>query len=62
MNPFLRNVVGCTIAGFVSALLTDIHAWRKSNGEKFDWGLAFKRWANGAMNGLLVGLGISNAS
>lgn len=44
-------------SGFLAAVIVDIHAWSKSGGEPFSWGLAFKRWVAGAISGVAGGQG-----
>ena len=50
--------IGGAVGGFISAVLVDVDAWKKSSGQ-FDWGLAAKRWIAGAVAGALAGLGVS---
>lgn len=51
-----KLIITAMVGGFIAALAVDISAWARSNGEKFDWGLAFKRWVAGAISGLSAGL------
>ena len=51
-------IAGCG-AGFLSAVIVDLHAWSKAPADApFDWGLAPKRWFAGAVSGLGMGFGI----
>lgn len=56
---FRKGLVGA-FAGFLSAVVVDVNAWVKAN-DKFDWGLAVKRWIAGAVTGFAAGMGIAVA-
>lgn len=62
MNELTKKIIAGTVSGFVSALLVDLDAWKKSAGAGFDYGLAFKRWVVGAVSGALAGLGIGQTA
>lgn len=51
-----RKILAAAVAGFVSALVVDVHAWSQSDGD-FDWKLAGKRWVAGIVSGILTGFG-----
>jgi hypothetical protein len=54
----IKAVIAGAISGFVSAFLVDLDAWKKAPAnEAFDWALALKRWAAGALSGALAGAG-----
>lgn len=62
MNELTKKIIAGTVSGFVSALLVDLDAWKKSSGTGFDYGLAFKRWLAGAVSGALAGLGMGQTT
>lgn len=57
MSDVLKRTLGTGLAGVLSAILVDVHAWQKSGG-RFDWKLGSKRWLAGLSTGLIAGLGI----
>lgn len=57
-DDFLNQLIRGAVGGFVGALAVDVNAWSKTN-ERFDWGLAVKRWLAGAMTGLASSIAMS---
>lgn len=57
----MRSIIAAAVGGFLAAMVVDINAWSRSDGQ-FDWGLAAKRWVAGAITGALSGLGITDYS
>lgn len=54
----VKKLVAGAVAGFVSALVVDLHAWSDSTGS-FDWQKALKRWVAGAVTGATSAAGLS---
>lgn len=49
------------LSGLFSAVIIDLHAWTRSTGD-FDWGLALKRWAAGAISGVAASIGLGGVT
>lgn len=56
-----KMVLAGAIGGFLSAVAVDVNAWARSEDERFDWGLAVKRWIAGAVAGAAAGVGVAGA-
>ena len=52
-----KKIIAGAVSGFVAAFVVDLHAWSKN--DKFDWGIAFKRWVAGAVTGAMGALGMA---
>lgn len=67
MNPFIQKLLTGALAGFMAAILVDIHAWQNDGfafswAKQFDWSLALKRWATGLITGAFAAVGISETT
>lgn len=59
----IKPIAISAVAGLIAAIKTDVNAWEHSEpGLKFDWKLAFRRWAAGAFFGAVAGAGLGNLS
>ncbi len=54
MNFNLKLVIVGAVGGFLTALMVDLHAFGKSDSNKFDWQLALGRWISGAITGAVT--------
>lgn len=64
---FLRHpVVQATLGGLGSAMLVDyanFRSWKSwHDAVEYQWGVATLRWVQGALGGLLIGLGFTAAT
>lgn len=66
-DPIVKKIVAGAVAGLVTAIGVDIHAWQNdgyafSFAKTFDFHVAIQRWVGGAIAGAFVGAGLSTAS
>lgn len=66
-TPFLRHpVVQATLGGLGSAMLVDyanFRSWKSwHDAMEYSWSTATLRWVQGALGGLLIGLGFTAAT
>ena len=47
-NELIQKIAAGALAGLLGAIKTDLDAWTKNPGTRFDWSLALRRWIEGA--------------
>ena len=50
-NELIQKIAAGALAGLFGAMKTDLDAWGKNPGTRFDWSLALRRWIEGAASG-----------
>lgn len=58
-----QKIIGGALAGLLSAIIVDLHAWQNDGfafswAKKFEWRIAASRWLQGAIAGALAGAGL----
>lgn len=54
----IKKAIAGAVSGLLAAVIVDLHAWAQSS-DKFDWGLALKRWFVGLVSGFVGAFGVS---